>query len=108
LKGRLIAYSARHSTATRLLEKGVPDAQVAAILGHKNTAMLYKHYGHLGDKIQKLTDLIGEHSTIGPEGTSVGDCPPQPKRVDAETEKVLPGYPSSGSPRRECGPQASF
>jgi integrase len=49
-----IAYGMRHTVATGLLEAGVPDAKVAAILGHVNTAMLYRHYGHV--RIKSLRD----------------------------------------------------
>ena len=42
-----IAYGMRHSFATDALTNGVPDATVAALLGHTNTGMLHKHYSHL-------------------------------------------------------------
>jgi integrase len=42
-----IAYGYRHTYATNALAKGVPDAQVAALLGHSSTTMLHKHYSHL-------------------------------------------------------------
>jgi len=57
----VIAYGYRHSVATELLEKGVPDAHVAAVLGHQDTAMIYRHYGHLGSKIKTLRDILTEH-----------------------------------------------
>ncbi len=41
------AYGYRHTYATEALSKGVPDATVAALLGHSSTAMLHKHYSHL-------------------------------------------------------------
>lgn len=44
------AYGMRHSHATDALANGVPDATVAALLGHTNTAMLYKHDSHLTSK----------------------------------------------------------
>jgi integrase len=58
----VIAYGYRHTVATELLEAGVPDAQVAAILGQSNTAMIYKHYSHLGSKINSLRDILTEHT----------------------------------------------
>ncbi|HEY7330178.1 MAG TPA: site-specific integrase [Gemmataceae bacterium] len=73
MEGRLMTYSARHSRATHLLESDVPDATVAAILGHANTAMLYKHYGHLGRKIKKLTDILAAHSWEAGSGTETTD-----------------------------------
>lgn len=45
-----IAYGLRHSFATDALVSGVPDATVAALLGHSNTGMLHKHYSHLTAK----------------------------------------------------------
>lgn len=42
-----IAYGYRHTYATNALAKGVPDATVAALLGHSSTTMLHKHYSHL-------------------------------------------------------------
>lgn len=44
---KAIAYGYRHTFATDALVKGVPDAQVAALLGHASTTMLHKHYSHL-------------------------------------------------------------
>ena len=43
----VIAYGYRHTYATNALAKGVPDATVAALLGHSSTTMLHKHYSHL-------------------------------------------------------------
>jgi integrase len=61
----VIAYGYRHTVATDLLEKGVPDAEVAAILGHQNTSMIYRHYSHLGSRINKLTDTMELHMPSG-------------------------------------------
>ena len=47
--------------ATDLLLKGVPDSQVAALMGHQNTDMIYRHYGHLKSKIKTLRDIVTEH-----------------------------------------------
>lgn len=44
---RLAAYDFRHTFATRALKSGVPDTQVAALLGHANTTMLHRHYSHV-------------------------------------------------------------
>ena len=44
---KAIAYGFRHTFATDALASGVPDATVAALLGHSGTTMLHKHYSHL-------------------------------------------------------------
>jgi integrase len=53
-----IAYGYRHTYATDALAKGVPDAQVAALMGHAGTAMLHKHYAHLTAKTKVLHDAL--------------------------------------------------
>ena len=50
----LIPYGYRHTFATSALAAGVPDAQVAALLGHSGTAMLHRHYSHLTSQAQAL------------------------------------------------------
>ena len=47
LSGRVAGYGYRHTYGTNTLAKGVPDATVAALLGHSSTSMLHKHYSHL-------------------------------------------------------------
>jgi integrase len=55
---RISPHGMRHSFASNLLMAGVSDVLVSRWLGHANTAMVHKHYGHLlayhGD-INKLT-----------------------------------------------------
>ena len=53
---RCIAYGCRHTYATEALSKGVPEATVAALLGHSNTTMLHKHYSHLTAKMGVLRE----------------------------------------------------
>jgi integrase len=48
LPRRPMASGYRHSFATTTLEVGVPDAHVAELLGHTSTAMIHRHYSHLG------------------------------------------------------------
>jgi len=55
-----IAYGYRHTFATDALAKAVPDAQVSALLGHSGTAMLHKHYAHLGARAKALRDALGK------------------------------------------------
>ena len=54
------AYGYRHGFATDALAKGVPDAQVAALLGHSGTTMLHRHYSHLTERAQVLRDALGK------------------------------------------------
>jgi integrase len=54
-----IAYGYRHTFATDALANGVPDAQVAELLGHSGTAMLHKHYSHLTARTQVLQAALG-------------------------------------------------
>lgn len=49
-----IAYAYRHSFATAALTRGVGVAQVAELLGHRDTAMVGRHYGHLADQVDHL------------------------------------------------------
>jgi integrase len=51
-------YSLRHTFATDALAAGVPDAQVAELLGHTGTAMLHRHYAHLTGKARVLRDAL--------------------------------------------------
>jgi integrase len=55
-----ICYGERHSFATDALVNGVPDAHVAELLGHAGTAMLHKHYAHLGARAKVLKDALGK------------------------------------------------
>lgn len=51
------SYGYRHSFATRALSAGVPDTHVSALLGHSSTAMLHRHYSHLGSNASLLKDV---------------------------------------------------
>jgi integrase len=57
---KAIAYGYRHGFATDALSNGVPDAQVAALLGHSGTTMLHKHYSHLTSKVNVLREAVGK------------------------------------------------
>jgi integrase len=50
----ITAYVYRHDYATNALEKGVPDATVAELMGHSGTTMLHKHYSKLREKREHL------------------------------------------------------
>ncbi len=53
---RVIAYGGRHSFATEALAAGIPDAVVAALLGHTSTAMVHAHYSHLSENARLLQE----------------------------------------------------
>jgi integrase len=55
LKG-VVAYAYRHSYASEALENGVGIAQVAELLGHADTRMVSKHYGHLNQKVAHMRE----------------------------------------------------
>jgi integrase len=55
-----VAYGLRHTFATDALAAGVPDAQVAELLGHSGTAMLHRHYSHLVARSRVLRDALGQ------------------------------------------------
>lgn len=57
----LIAYGYRHTRLTELLEDGVSETVVAAIAGHKGTAMLHGHYSHILSKRKRLTETLRGH-----------------------------------------------
>lgn len=48
------AYAFRHRYVTDALVNGVPIATVAALVGHRGTAMISKHYSHLDEQHQHL------------------------------------------------------
>ncbi len=57
-------HELRHTYASGLVNAGVPLAFVAAQLGHADTAMVEKHYGHLcptakAEAIRKLAPALG-------------------------------------------------
>ena len=57
---RATAYGYRHAFATEALAAGVPDAHVAALLGHTSTAMLHRHYSHLTHQAQAMRAALAK------------------------------------------------
>lgn len=72
-----ILYGFRHSFATEMLKKGVPEAHVAGMLGHKSTVMLSKHYSHLSTEISTFAAHL-QHITALPGEATVEDAGSQP------------------------------
>lgn len=81
IKGRGIMYGFRHSYATELLAEGVPDAHAAALLGHKSTTMIHKHYSHLASKAAALKAHLTHLGVVAGEVTG----------GDAEVQSEGPG-----------------
>jgi integrase len=68
LKG-VVAYSYRATYATDALVNGVGVAQVAELLGHKDTKMLMKHYAKLSKHIDHLRAMARKAIGGGCDGT---------------------------------------
>ncbi|HWE36403.1 MAG TPA: site-specific integrase [Isosphaeraceae bacterium] len=52
----IVAYTYRHTYTTDALEKGVPVATVAELLGHESTQVIASNYSHLAEKKRHLKD----------------------------------------------------
>jgi integrase len=68
-------HGLRHSYASRLAMRGDPLAVIAAQLGHSDTRMVEKHYGHLSpsyvaDTVRAAFGTLGivEPSNVVPPG----------------------------------------
>ncbi len=59
LKGQFTAYSCRHTRATVLLEQGLGDTDVAAILGN-TPGVIHRNYSHVAAKVNRLRDLLNQ------------------------------------------------
>jgi integrase len=57
LGGRFTAYSCRHSRATALLEQGVSDVDVAAVLGN-TPSIIHRNYSHVSANVERLLGLM--------------------------------------------------
>jgi integrase len=71
----IIAYTYRSSFATDALEGGVPDATVAAILGHTNTATLHNYYARLSGRLGHLKDAAARATRTPAVGDGPGGTP---------------------------------
>jgi integrase len=65
VRGDIIAYSMRHTFATRALERGESDSEVAALLGHSSTAQIHKTYSHLSSSARRLKEVAARVNKSG-------------------------------------------
>lgn len=93
LEGRGIMYGFRHTFATDLLEKGVPDAHAAALLGHKSTTMIHKHYSHLSSKTAALKVHLQHIGGVPGEDRDAGAVV-QPDQAPGSVVPVVEGLAS--------------
>ncbi len=93
VKGRGIMYGFRHTFATDLLEKGVPDAHAAALLGHKSTTMIHKHYSHLSSKAAALKVHLQHIGGVLGEGRDASAAT-QPDQTPGSVSLVVEGLAS--------------
>lgn len=49
-----VTYSYRHTFTTDALEKGMTSSVLAELLGHRDTSMIDRHYGHLDQRSEFL------------------------------------------------------
>jgi integrase len=64
----LCAYTMRHSFAAGMVASGVHMEHVAKLMGHKDTSMVYKRYGHLDkqhDLLRRAIDVVLIPSNAG-------------------------------------------
>jgi integrase len=55
---RIFAYSFRHTFATRALEKGVDSVTVGTLMGHRDTSMVSRVYGHISGNRKLLRNAL--------------------------------------------------
>jgi integrase len=61
LKGRFMAYSARHTRITEWLEAGMNDTDAAALAGN-TPGIIAKNYSHVAARVNRLRELVNRHS----------------------------------------------
>ncbi len=83
-----VCYSYRHEYVTSALEKGVPIATVAELVGHANTRMISSTYSKLSERHKHLRDAA--ESVRGPSEPE--KTPAQPR--DGKKTNKSPGRPA--------------
>jgi integrase len=63
LEPGVVAYGLRHAFVTDALERGVPVATVAQLVGHRDLKMIQAAYNHLYEKRQHLRDAARQATT---------------------------------------------
>ena len=61
-------YGMRHSFASNLLIAGVSDVKVSRWLGHADTRMVHRHYGHLLSYDDDINAISGGSTRMKAEG----------------------------------------
>ena len=73
LPKKIVNYSYRHTFATEALLKELPIQTVSELLGHKDTRMVSKVYGHLSQNRKYLADAAARARGAPTEGVSAND-----------------------------------
>jgi|GEM_PF-1031891 len=68
----MVAYGLRHLFATDGLERGVPIATMAELLGHSSTKMISERYSHLADRHEHLKSAL--EVVRGPKANGKGEA----------------------------------
>ena len=73
-------HDLRHTTVTRLLERGVPFAVVATIMGWSpgTTVRMAKRYSHTGDSAQRQAMRLLDASPVSSQPPAADPLPEQP------------------------------
>lgn len=83
----------RKAFVTDALERGVPVATVAELVGHANTSTIAKHYSHLSERHEHLRDAL---SRVRAETPQVEPASQSASKRDADaTSKVPPQSPAT-------------
>jgi integrase len=94
---RVYAYCYRHQLATDLLERGEPDTQVAALLGHQGTRMLHQHYSGVTGKSRSVRELLLRNVTLLPEEATVSAEKVDARRGKSVSEAAAGSQPDAAS-----------